>query len=196
MVRSCLLASIWVAIGISQPLLAENYLRLATTDGGSVTTNLGYGIALNKNSSLHRQWFVINDTSCPISLGDAGVSTSFHDRDYMYKAAGTISAQEPIAAFEVRFMLFDVWGDHMKTLSGTELRDIPEATPFSLSEIGSWRAWENDATQYLTSVAYIAHVRTSDGRAWSYDSKALLRELDTVKLSLTQEQLEPDKRKE
>jgi hypothetical protein len=174
---------------------AQTKLKVSTVDGGSVTTNLGHGIAVNKNSSLRRQWFIINDPTCPLTLTEAGINTTYRDRQYSFKPAGSIKTIEAVAAFEVRFMLFDVWGNHMKTLSGTELRDLKAGVQLALSEVGSWRAWETEVTKYLTSVGFIAHARTVDGRPWTADTEALLREVDAVKLKLTQEQLEPEKPK-
>lgn len=175
---------------------AQGSLDVTSTDGGSVTTPLAYGIAVNKSSSLRRQWFLINDPTCPLNLVGAGINTAYGDRDYSFKAAGTVFAKEGVSAFEVRFMVFDVWGEHMKTLSGTELRDLAAGTYFALADLGSWRAWETEVEQYVTSVGFVARVRTADGRAWSIDTAALLRELGAVKLRLTQEQLAPVKRQE
>mgnify|MGYP001566104295 CR=1 FL=1 len=47
-------------------------LEIGLLDGSSVTTYLSSDIAVNKNSSLRRQWVVVNDTSCPIELIGAG----------------------------------------------------------------------------------------------------------------------------
>jgi hypothetical protein len=182
--------------GLPHSAFSQAKLEVSSLDGGPVTTSLGYGVTVTKDSSLHRQWFVTNDPSCPASLAAAGINTAYTSREYSFTPSGTLTAKEPISAFEVRFMIFDVWGDHMKTLSGTELRDVAPGSPFQLASTGSWRAWENDVSDYLTSVGFIAHVRTAAGRAWSADSRAVLREVEGVKLRLTQEQLEPAKPKE
>jgi len=166
-------------------------LEVTELDGGSVTTKLIADIALNKGSSLHRKWFLINSPSCPIRLDGAGVRTVYGDRNYSFEPAGNIAATEAVTAFEVRFMLFDLWGEHMKTLSGTELHDLDAGTTFALSEVGSWRARETDVAQYLTAVGFIAHVRTGDGRTWRAETSAILQEVEAVKLSLTLEELEP-----
>ncbi len=175
--------------------MGQPKLDVSSLDGGTVSTTLGYGITVNKGSSLHRQWFVINDPSWPISLAAAGINTTY-SKEFSFAPTGNITAKEAISAFEVRFMIFDVWGNHMKTLSGTELRDIAAGSPFQLASTGSWRAWENDVSHYLTSVGFVAHVRTSAGKAWSADTKAVFHEVEAVKLKLTQEQLEPPRPKE
>lgn len=96
-------------------------------------------------------------------------------------------------AFEVRFLLFDVWGDHMQTLSATKVSDLNGQMP--LGEAGSWRAWENDVSELLTVVSFPARVRTADGRTWNYDPVRLLREVERIKVKLTEKELSPEQRR-
>lgn len=189
-----------IAFGLSLSaigaLAQQSALTVATLDGGSVTTKLGYGISVNAGSSLRRQWFVVNDTGCPVRLDGAGINTTYSDRDYSYSQVGTVTALQPIAAFEVRFVLFDIWGEHLKTLSGIELRDLQPQAVLKLSETGSWRAWESEVTRYFTAVAFVARVRTQDGQAWAANTEAILMEADVARLKPTQDALIPTKPKE
>jgi len=57
----------------------------------------------------------------------------------------------------------------------------------------SWRAWENDVSGALTVISFVARTRTPDGRIWSYDSAKLLREVEKIKLKLTEKELVPEK---
>jgi 4-hydroxy-3-methylbut-2-enyl diphosphate reductase IspH len=181
---------------VGPALLAQNPLTVTAVDGGSVVTKLGYGISVNQGSSLKRQWFVVNDSTCPLQLQNAGINTTYGDRDYSFVPAGTAIAQEPIAALEVRFILFDIWGDHMKTLSGTDIRDLAAGATIKLTQVGSWRAWENDVSHYVTAVAFVARVRAQNGRAWGANTQAILREVEAAKLKATQELLMPSKPRE
>ena len=61
--------------------------------GGSVTTYLSSDIAVNKNSSLRRQWVVVNDTSCPIEL--IGADT-YYKMDSSYSLGGYNSSLQEI----------------------------------------------------------------------------------------------------
>jgi hypothetical protein len=54
---------------------------------------------------------------------------------------------DPISALEVRFALFDVWGNFVKTLSETEIEDIPAGGKRMFSP--TWRVWdENEVSEH------------------------------------------------
>lgn len=105
-------------------------------DGGPVQTNLGFGIVLNKSSSLHRVWVTVHDPErMKVALDDGyggatGVRTIYESGDsryargqYQYEALASISpGSESISAFEVRYIVFDIWGDRIRTLSATRSR--------------------------------------------------------------------------
>ncbi len=165
--------------------------------GGSMVTNLGYGIQVNKGSTLQRRWFIINDANSPIQLSSTGVQTKYESRqysgDYKYEPSGTAAASHALSAYEIRFLLFDVWGEHMQTLSLTKVSDVNGS--FGLSDAGSWRAWESDVRELETVVSFVAHAKTVDGRIWTYDPNKLLRELERVKVKLTEKELNPEREK-
>jgi hypothetical protein len=47
-------------------------------DGGSITTLLGYGIAVAKGSSLKREWIAVHDSTMPVALeGTPGITTVY-----------------------------------------------------------------------------------------------------------------------
>jgi hypothetical protein len=168
-------------------------IQVSTADGGSVVTDLGYGIKVNKNSTLHRAWVTLNDPSSPVQLINAGVSAQYGDRGYNFVPTGSAKAVEAIAALEIRFLLYDVFGEHMKTLSATELIDIGANAELQLKETGRWRAWESQISQLLTVVAFVAHVRTADGKIWRYQDKPISEELNRIRLKVTSGVLDPTK---
>lgn len=43
--------------------------QVTKSSGGSIKTELGYGIVLNKESSLTREWITIHDDSLPVDIG-------------------------------------------------------------------------------------------------------------------------------
>jgi hypothetical protein len=45
--------------------------------------------------------------------------------EYRYQTRFTINTREAIRALQVRFLTFDVWGEHVRTLSFEEVVDIP-----------------------------------------------------------------------
>ena len=171
-------------------------IKVTTLDGGSVVTELTYGIKVNRGSSLRRTWVVLNDPRSPVQLKGVGVLTRYKSNGgYSYIPTGSLSAREAISAIEVRFLLFDVFGEHIKPLSGDEVTEILANKPFKVGEIGSWRAWESDVSALLTVVAFVGHVRTKTGTIWRYNSGAIEKELNKIRLKVTSGVLEPTKEK-
>jgi hypothetical protein len=172
-------------------------LEVADLDGGSVVTDLGYKIRLNEGSSLHRHWIVINDPSAPVKLAGVGVKAAYHAEsyggEYRYLPAGTASPKVPIQAIETRLMLFDVWGQHLKTLSSTEVKDFPANSTIDLSKVGNWRTFENEASEMLSVVSFVANVRLEDGTIWTMDTKKILGEVGRIKIRLSENDLTPEK---
>ena len=185
-----------------EPEAAQRSLELVELDGGGVVTNLGYGIKVNKGSSLHRIWFVLNDPAALARLRGAGIKTiyvsgsRYSSGEYHYAPVGEIEFSRSLAAIEVRFVLFDVWASHMTTLSALSVKDIASGSKMKLAELGKWRAWESDVHELLTVVAFVAHARSTDGAVRTYDAEALTRQLEKIKLTLTENQLSPDEKKE
>jgi len=164
-------------------------------EGGSVVTDLGYNISLNKNSSLKREWFVVRDENSPASIeGSAGIQVTYKSSEryssgqYQYNVRYQLKAKEPIAAFEIRVHVLDVFGRLLKTLSASELVDFSG----SQSLDGTWQIWsENEASEAFASVAYVAQVRTASGRVYEADRAAVFDQVRKVARRITEADLEP-----
>lgn len=190
-----LLVTFIVCILWNPQLINAQSIIVETADGGSVVTELGYDIKLNKNSTLHRSWVVLNDPTCPVQLYEAGINTRYGDREYNYVQVGTAETSESITALEVRYLLYDVFGEHMQTLSATKITELSANGSLALEDIGAWRAWENDVSNLLTVVAFVAQVRTGDGKIWRYQDKKIGEELNKIQLKVTIGTLDPSKEK-
>lgn len=182
---------------LARPGTAAGIIEVVDLDGGSVVTNLSYGIAVNKGSKLRRRWFVLNDSGCPVKLKDVGINTiytaggSYSAGGYSYEAAGTLQASQPIQAVEVRHLLFDLWGERMSTLSNDVVKELEAGVALELKGEGTWYASENDVAELLSVVSYIAHVRTAEGRIWRYDPRRVLDQVQKVRLHLDAGGLSP-----
>jgi hypothetical protein len=99
-------------------------LDVSIAEGGSVVTDLGYGVQVNKGSSLQRRFVTINDPSAPVALQNVGIRTTFASDRYDFQASGALLPSEPIQAVEIRIVLFDMFGGRMKTLSATHVADL------------------------------------------------------------------------
>jgi hypothetical protein len=107
-------------------------LTTAKADGGPVLTKYGYG-DINKDSSLNRAWYTINDPTCPLQLVKAGVRAEQREgtSNLDYKpVVESFAAKEPITAMEMRFVLYDVFNQHIATLIGSRVEDVPSPGPF------------------------------------------------------------------
>jgi hypothetical protein len=163
--------------------------------GGSIKVDLGYGIVLNKNSSIIREWRTLNDDIIPIKIiGTPGVSVGYDSGSkysssyYYYGTDYTIRPAADIVAFEIRFIVFDIWGDRQKNLSATEIVDIRSGTESSFS--GKWKIYsENEASEVFASLAYIYQVRTKDGKVYRTNLENVVKEAQKFSDKFTIEDL-------
>jgi hypothetical protein len=152
------------------------------TDGGTVITKLGMGIKVNDGSSLTRQWIILNDEKCPLKLNNTvGINTVYNGNGYEFVASGGITVVEPIVAYEIDFVLYDIFGEHIQTLSCTEINDISQ--PVELGKHSSWYATENQISEYFFCVSYVAKVRTKSGVIWRYDPLQIKQELNKIQIA-------------
>lgn len=179
----------------AQPSRTPSSISIERSEGPDVTVPLGYGIVLNKESNLKREWFVVRDAQAPAVIeGPTGIRVIYKDGDrssrgeYQYTSSYRLAVREPITAFEVRAVVIDVFGRTMKTLSATELVPVSEARDFK----ATWRIFaENEAAEAFASVIYVAQVRTAAGRVYVADRTAVFDQVRKVASRLTEADLEP-----
>lgn len=154
---------------------------VTTTPGGSIRTPLGRGITLNKESSLERIWMTVHDPDMPVAFKNPiGLRTIYTLRDgivgeYEYSAVVHLTARQSISAVEVRFLLFDIWGQNAKSLVMTEIADLAPGTTKELHP--KWRlSSESEVVQHYASIAYISRVRTQDGRVLAANTDFVLEQ--------------------
>ena len=170
--------------------------------GGSIKTKLGYDIVINRNSSLEREWITIHDDSIPADItSHTGVRTTYERGDrsssgkYRYLAVSSIMAKEPLTAIELRFLTFNIWGDHIRNLSATEIVDMTPGVRESLK--WKWNIYsENEVSQYYASIAYIAQVRTKTGRVIKADPRIVLEQARLFSKGITEDDLDPKPERE
>ncbi|MEZ5312766.1 MAG: hypothetical protein R2862_03480 [Thermoanaerobaculia bacterium] len=169
-------------------------VSVTRADGGSITTHLGYGYAVAKGSTLRREWIAIHDNRLPVQLvGTPGVDTVYSSKDYggeyRYRAKFELQVKEPVQAIELRFLTFDVWGAHVRSLSFEQVQDLPVGT----SQLtGEWRLFDENAVEtHYASVGYIARVRLADGRILEMDTLPVLQEARKFSNKFEAEDLDP-----
>jgi hypothetical protein len=171
-------------------------VQVREEDGGSVAVRTANGF-LNQDSSLKRRWVVIDDPNAPVGLNHAGVYPRYDEKEGMQYLVptGIVSPKETIAAVEVRYVLFDVWGQRLRTLSVTRLIDSSTHIDLRTSSITAWPALETEAVQLVTSVAFVARVRTADGDLWMFDANRISQPMKALGLKIVAVDLAPDEQR-
>jgi hypothetical protein len=63
---------------------------------------------------------------------------------------------------EVRFFVFNVWGEHVRSLSFEDVSDIASGATKDLT--AEWQLYsENEVEKHYASIGYVARVRLDDG---------------------------------
>ena len=137
------------------------------------------GVWINEGSTLTRESILFNDPTCPIKVQSHTTKITYKDRGFRFSARTSIDIKQPIVAVQVRTLLYDVFGQHMKNLGNTEVKDF---TPSQSTIDGEWRAYNNEVSDLLTTVTYVARVRLADGSQWIFNEENLLVALTTLNL--------------
>ena len=185
-----------MSVGISPP--SETVSRAS---GGTVRTELGHGLYVNKESSLEREWITVHDDSIPVDImGTVGVKTVYNSGTryssggYQYEAEYSINAEEDLSAIEVRFLTFDIWGEHSRILSVTEIVDIAAETTKKF--VGKWSVYsENEISELYASVAFIAQIRTKSGKVFKTNPEFIIEQARKFSKKFSEEDLEPNPEK-
>ena len=162
--------------------------------GGPITTNLGFGIAIAKNSTLNREWIVVHHPTLPVDLeATPGIVTAFISKpyggEYRYRSQFKLRTEKAVKAVEVRFLVFDVWGQHVRNLSYEEVSDRAVGIKDVSAE---WQVFsENEVEKHYASIGYVARVRLDDGRVVEAPVTTVVEEARKFSSKFTPEQLEP-----
>lgn len=175
-------------------VVAFGQIQVVKTDGGSVVTKLGINFSLNTGSSLKRSWIILNDTNSPLQLDQVGINSAHSDSEYRFRAKGNLVAREPITGYKIHHVLYDIFGDHIKTLNDTEVSDF--AGTKELNKYASWYASENQVSEYLVCVSFVTTVRTLKGVIWHCDFKAIKEQLNEIEVKYEEEAYAPPTNKE
>ena len=167
---------------------------ITRADGGSITTPVSYGKALAEDSSLKREWIAAHDSTMPVDvIGTPGVTTVYESKqyggNYLYTAEIHLTIKQPIRAIEIRFLIFDVWGNHVRTLS---LDSVADLAPGVKSLSGEWAVYsEHEVAAHYASIGYVARARLEDGRIIETPQDVIVAEARRFAKKFTPEQLEP-----
>ena len=171
----------------------QGAVTVTKASGGPLRTRFGIGFVLNQDSSLEREWIAVQDRRLPAAfVGPAGVGIGHRaEEGYRYRTELEVECKEPLSAVEVRFLTFDVWGVHTRTLSLTEIADL---TPGRHKLKGDWLYVLSGAgaANHYASIAFVARCRMRDGRVISADLAPVLAEAQKLSARFNAEDLEPE----
>jgi hypothetical protein len=166
-------------------------------NGGSIRTPLGFGFVVAKESSLEREWISVQDPAVPVTfVATPGLASVYHRKDYggeyRYRTQFVIKAAADIQALQVRFLAFDVWGEHMRTLDYEEVADVAAGATKPIT--GEWSLLsENDVERFYASIGYISRVRLKSGRVIAASEGPVVDEAKKWSAKFTAADLEPPK---
>lgn len=176
MIRYQIIATMLFALFCTSAVAADYNIKRVPDGPFSFSIS---GIKLNKGSTLQRESILFNDPSCPIILTSHKINFKYMDRGFKFNGTTVLEVKRNVRAIQVRTILYDIFGRHMKNLANTEPKDF---SPGHNTITGIWRASENDISEFLTSVTYVARVRFEDGTQWVFNADNLQLALSSLKL--------------
>lgn len=177
--------------------LQAQSLLITKGSGASMKVELGYGITLNKESSLSREWYIVNDPRLPLQLESGYAAPKYVSKsgrgDYRYDATYTVAVgNQGVRAYEVRFLVLDIFGERQRLLSSSVVKDI--SAEGNSTENPQWNLFsESDASTAYYSIAYIATVRTESGQILRANMTDVLREIQKISGQITASDIKPEK---
>lgn len=145
--------------------------------------------ALNERSTLSRKAYILNDAKCPVSIEEL-TATPVEGKEWRMVLDGQIRARTAaITAADIRFALFDLFGNHISTQQTLMIEDVAaENTAVVFGP--SWATSEKEVKVLHTTFAFVAQVRLADGSVWKYDPLDVARALDKLKLRIDPSRLD------
>jgi hypothetical protein len=151
---------------------------------------------INRASSLQVEWWTVVDENLPVRFDEAtGLLIHNKARDYpldlVYRADPVITCkEEPVVALEVKYMTFNVWGEHVSTLAAVRVRDMrPEQ---GVEFDWSWHLFsETEAEEYCASLAFISRAKLATGGVAVANPDFVVREARRLCERVTEADLQP-----
>ena len=163
---------IWFVLALTFTALEAGSSEVKTETGKSPAYYVGTDIKINPKSTLRHKFVAIVDNS-PIELaGVPHLRAKITAHGAAYTSNTKVTAKDTVLAFEIRFVVLNVFGDIVKTLSATEVEDISPGTQRSYN--WSWDARWNEIEEYHVSIAYVSRCVTPNGRMYVADMDNLL----------------------
>lgn len=94
----------------------------------------------------------------------------------------------------MKFLTFNTWGEHVSALVSTEISDIVAGKKTKAEP--EWSLYlENEASEFLASIAFVSRVRTKDGRVLTANTRPAMEEARRFAAKFAEDGFEPTTRK-
>lgn len=172
-------------------------VKVRRCDGGSIKIPLSHRIVVNQESTLRREWITVVDPLVPVEiLGCVGIATKYNpgtdysSGGYAYSCTLKFRAFEALQAIEIKFLTFNIWGEHCRTLVASYIQDFEDGQ--ETEEEGEWSLYsENEASELLASIAFVSRVRTASGKVIVADTQPAIDEALRFTKKLDDQDFEP-----
>lgn len=151
---------------------------------------------INKASSLQIDWWTVVDDSLPVRFAQpCGLVVHNRANDYplllAYHADTVVQVcDEPVMAFEVRYLAFNVWAEHVATVVAEEIADLKPGKKLRWNH--NWDiASETEGTSHCASLGFVYRLRLANGKILTANLEFVLREAQRFMEKFTEADLEP-----
>jgi hypothetical protein len=197
---------------IMATLVAQQTLRTISIDqldGGT----------MNPGSSLHRTWYTVNDSTCPVQIVGArlAIQSSPWATYFTYQPSiASLVTNRAVHALEFRYVLIDLFGRPIATISELRIQDVPKSGNCPLPPnpldagvapakrgkqplveerpLGILEAPLTETQRLHSMIAFVARIRMADGQTWNHDPNSLLSQIrSSLKLEVAAEALQSNR---
>lgn len=154
-------------------------LRMPLTGSNRVVSDPPKTV-LNERSTLSRKAYILNDANCPVLIEDLNAAP-VEGKEWRMVLNGQIRARSAITAADIRFALFDLFGNHISTQQILMVEDVG-ADDLALVAGPSWATSEKEVKVLHTTFAFVAQVRLANGSVWRYDPADVAKALAKLQL--------------
>lgn len=151
------------------------------------------GANLNKESTLEREWIVVNDDASPAIISKlSGVKTKAEFKrtgmSYIFFTETPIRIIEPISAIQVKYILFNIWHEPIKVLAAIDIRDFEVGGAIVK---GKWVTSIMEGEHFYTSISFISKIRTRSGKILVSDINQVMKVAKSLNKDFSEKDLIP-----
>lgn len=187
-----------VLFGFSSFVHAQSSpITALAADGDTVETCLGHNICVNKGATLKRTHHFLVNSAMPAICATVPVVRTVYEStrsgasgQYFYKASCTLTPEQAVDAYEIKYVVFDIFGRHVRTLVSAAVKQIAAKEAYGVNS--EWNLYsENEVGLHYTSIGYVSRLRFATGRVVVADEKLVTAAIRKIASTFDEGQLAP-----